>query len=74
MINNRFKDGVRRVKTYPGADINSDHNPIVMMLKIKLKKVNSKKRQEQLNLDILKEESIRSKLMLQFKINLMFLM
>ena len=61
MINNRFKTGVRRVKTYPGADINSDHNPVVMKLKIKHKKVHTKKRQDQLNLDMLKEESIRSK-------------
>ena len=47
--------------TYPGADINSDHNPVVMKLKIKLKKVQTKKRQGQLNLDMLKEENIRSR-------------
>ena len=61
MINSRFKNGVRRVKTYPGADINSDHNPVVMKLKIKLKKVQTKKRQGQLSLDMLKEENIRSR-------------
>ena len=61
MINSRFKNGVRRVKTYPGADINSDHNPVVMKLKIKLTKVQTKRRQGQLNLDMLKEENIRSR-------------
>ena len=55
MINNRFKNGVRRVKTYPGAD----NNPVVK--KIKLKKVHTNKKQDHLNLDMLKEESIRSK-------------
>ena len=62
MINNRFKDGVSRVNTYPGAGINADHIPVVMKLMIKLKKVQSKKKQDQLNLDMLKEESIRSTL------------
>ena len=57
MINSRVKNGVRRVNTYPGADITSDHNPVVMKLKIKLKKVQTKKRQGQLNLDMLKEEN-----------------
>ena len=47
--------------TYPRADIKSDHNPVVMKLKIKLKKVQTKKRQGQLNLDMLKEENIRSR-------------
>ena len=27
MINQRFKNCVKQARTYPGADINSDHNP-----------------------------------------------
>lgn len=38
MTNKRFRNSVRQVKTYPGADLNSDHNPVVMRVKVKLKK------------------------------------
>lgn len=38
-INSRFKNGVLDTKTYPGCDINSDHNPVVMRLRVNLKKV-----------------------------------
>uniref|UniRef100_A0A3Q1EK63 Endonuclease/exonuclease/phosphatase domain-containing protein n=1 Tax=Acanthochromis polyacanthus TaxID=80966 RepID=A0A3Q1EK63_9TELE len=37
MINDRFRNSVKNVKTHPGADIDSDHNPVVMTLKLKLK-------------------------------------
>ena len=30
MINNRHTNSVLNVKTYPGADAGSDHNPVVM--------------------------------------------
>ena len=39
MINERYRNGVKNAKTYPGADIGSDHNPVVMKLQIKLKAV-----------------------------------
>ena len=37
MFNERFKNSVKQAKAYPGADINSDHNPVVVKTKIKLK-------------------------------------
>jgi len=36
-INNRYRNNVKNCRTYPGADIGSDHNPVVLKLKIKLK-------------------------------------
>ena len=29
MVRNRFRNSVKQVKTYPGADVDSDHNPVV---------------------------------------------
>lgn len=39
ILNNRYKNAIKFTKTYPGADINSDHNPVVAKLNIKLKKI-----------------------------------
>ncbi|GFS23270.1 retrovirus-related Pol polyprotein from type-1 retrotransposable element R2 [Elysia marginata] len=36
-INSRFKNAVSKCKTYPGADIGSDHAPVIMKINIKLK-------------------------------------
>ena len=38
MINSRFKNSFKDINTYPGADIDSDHNPVVSKIEIKLKK------------------------------------
>ncbi len=38
MIKGRFKNSFKQVKTYPGADIYSDHNPVVATIALKLKK------------------------------------
>lgn len=37
-IKNRFRTSCLRVKTYPGADIESDHNPLVGSFRIRFKK------------------------------------
>ena len=34
MVRNRFRNSVKQVKTYPGADVDSDHNPVVCKIKI----------------------------------------
>ena len=38
LVNQRFKNSVKQARAYPGADINSDHNPVIMKMNIKLKK------------------------------------
>ena len=45
MINQRFKDCVKQARTYPGADIDSDHNPVTIKFKVKLKKIKRKQAQ-----------------------------
>lgn len=41
LVNKRFRNCLRRVAAYPGADIGSDHNPLVTNLKIRLKVIKS---------------------------------
>ena len=59
MINTRFRNSVKQTKTYPGADIGSDHNPVVATVKINLKRIKKKENMEQYNLDMLKDEHMR---------------
>jgi len=37
LISKRFRNIVKSIKTYPGADIGSDHNPVVANLALRLK-------------------------------------
>ena len=60
MVRNRFRNNAKQAKTYPGADIDSDHNPIVCKIKIKLKAAKVKKDSEAKDYIILKDE--RSKM------------
>ena len=60
MIHIRFRNsGVKQTKTYPGADIGSDHNLVVATVKINLKRIKKKENMEQFNLDMLKYEHMR---------------
>lgn len=54
MIKNRFRNAVLQAKTYPGADCNSDHNPVVCNVRVKLRKRKEAKRRKKLNYKILK--------------------
>ncbi|CAF4868095.1 unnamed protein product [Pieris macdunnoughi] len=42
-INSRFKNSIKSAQTYPGADINSDHNPVVVKMCYNLKKLRKTK-------------------------------
>ena len=39
MIRHRFQNSIRQCRTYPGADIESDHNPVIAKMNFKLKKM-----------------------------------
>lgn len=39
LINKRFRNTIKRITTYPGADIGSDHNPLVADMVLSLKTV-----------------------------------
>ncbi|KAI5700378.1 hypothetical protein M8J77_008043 [Diaphorina citri] len=55
----RFRNGIINTKTRPGADCGSDHNPVVMKVKIKLKKPNKKKPNMKWDLDKAKNPNIK---------------
>ena len=38
LVNKRHRNSVKQCRTYPGADIGSDHNPVIASIKIRLKK------------------------------------
>ena len=57
LIRKRFQNAVKNAKTYPGADINSDHIPVTCKLKIKLKVPIKSKLDAKLDMDVLREES-----------------
>ena len=63
MVQNRYKSGISRAKTrtFPGADIGSDHDLVMMTFRVRLKR--SKKAKNTIlkfNLDKLKDPNISS--------------
>ncbi|RUS80216.1 hypothetical protein EGW08_012012 [Elysia chlorotica] len=68
MISNRFKNNVKSVKTYPGADIHSDHNPVVAKLQIKLKVCNKPtKHSAKIDISALKMSTIQEQYLVTVK-------
>ena len=53
MINQRFRNCIKLAKTLPAAAINSDHNPVKVKMKVKLKQMKKTKAREQIYLDLL---------------------
>ena len=54
-VNTRYRNAIKQVKTYPGADCASDHVPVVMNVFIKLKKIERKRKSPRLCLIALQE-------------------
>lgn len=52
----RYRNGVLSAKTYPGADVGSDHNPVVARMRIRLKRI-GKSFTKKPNMDALRNES-----------------
>ena len=52
MINQTFRNCVKQARTYPGADLNSDHNPVTIKFKVKLKKIKRNQAQSQINYNL----------------------
>ena len=57
LINKRFGNAVKQARTYPGADVGSDHNPLMIKMNIRLGK-NPKKKliNQQMELNPLKHD------------------
>ena len=78
LVKERYRNSVKDARTYPGADMDSDHNLLVSKLQVKLKKIRKGRREKRWNLDKLRcdrsvqekfvkgvEEDIRNKKQLQ---------
>lgn len=61
MINNRFKNSFKSVKTYPGADVRTDHNPVIGVLSCQLKNIKKTNSTVKLNIRNLADIDIRDK-------------
>ena len=59
MVKQRFRNQILDCKTFPGADVDSDHNLLVMKCRLKLKKLKRGKRTKRWDLEKLKEKEVR---------------
>ena len=58
LVRQRFRNGVKRSWSYPGADIYTDHNLVAMQMNVKLKKIQGViKKGKKWNIDSLKQSS-----------------
>ena len=62
LFNERFRNCIKQAKTYPGADMNSDHNPVVVKINMKLKKTNATKRSEKARIEPSQRRNIQKQI------------
>ena len=68
IINRRFRSSISNAKTYPGADIGSDHNPVAVRFRMRLKLI--KKRtpdKQQIDIKLLRGDT--TKIAVQTELN-----
>ena len=56
LVKQRYRNGVKNCRAYPGLDIYSDHNPVIMSMKIKLKKIKKQIAKKKWNLEAIDSE------------------
>ncbi|CAG4958055.1 unnamed protein product [Colias eurytheme] len=62
LISKRHRNSIKSAKTYPGADIGSDHNPVVAVIRVNLKKICRRGTSNKIDLDKLKDLECRKEL------------
>lgn len=64
LVKERYRNSVKNARSYPGADIDSDHNLVMINLAVRLKKVAKAKYRKKWNLENLekKAESFRKEI------------
>src|SRR3954462_12514829 len=58
MVDKRFRNGLKNSKARPGADCESDHNPVVVTMKIKLQRIKKSRKTVKWNVNNLKRQEI----------------
>ena len=61
----RYSKSVRNAEVYPGADVDSDHNPVVATVAVKLKRILRVKNRVKWNLEMLNDKDSYS--LLEFR-------
>ena len=69
LANQSYRNSIRSVKAYPGADAFSDHNPLIARVHIKLKKPSQKIKIDQIDTSLLQDPKIKEDLKRQFNDN-----
>ena len=62
MFNERLRNCIKQAKTYPGADMDSDHNPVVVKINMKLKRTNATKGSEKARIEPSQRRSIQKQI------------
>src|SRR5437867_1794879 len=60
LVDKRFRNGIQKSKSMPGADCDSDHNPVVVKMKIRLQRVKKAKKTVKWNVNNLKKSEVRN--------------
>src|SRR6184192_1941150 len=60
LVDKRFRNGILNSKSMPGADCDSDHNPVVVKMKIRLQRVKKAKKTVKWNVNNLKKSEVRN--------------
>ncbi|XP_072395061.1 uncharacterized protein [Diabrotica undecimpunctata] len=67
LICKRYQNSIKSVKSYPGADVRSDHNPVVGRFKINLKKLVAKTKVERIQVSRLRDPSTKEQVTIKIK-------
>ena len=59
LVAKRYRNGVQNGKSMPGAECGSDHNPVIVKMKIRLQRVKKSKRMVKCNLRGFKTKKVR---------------
>lgn len=61
IVNHRYRNAVKSAKTYPGADVGSDHNLLVAEIMVRLKKLKVSSVQKPIDAGLLRSDNVRVK-------------
>ena len=66
-VSSRFRNGILNCKTYPGADVNSDHVPVVCTVRIKFKAIRKTTGRKRIDYRLCKDNGVQTKMREEFE-------
>ncbi len=58
LVRQRYRNGVKCCRSYPGADVFTDHNLVAMQMSVKLKKLERTRRKQKWNMERMKKNGL----------------